>query len=95
MKELAILLKLMNMYAHNAHNLVERVVFMQDHEHLAGLYEAYDGHYDDVVERIIGLADTSAINLVEVATAACIQLKTIPANPPISWALKFCSPPET
>lgn len=78
MKEIAILLKLMNMYAHNAHNLVERVVFMQDHEHLADLYEAYDVHYDDVVERIIGLTDSSAINLVEIATAACMQLKTLP-----------------
>ncbi|NDE09887.1 MAG: hypothetical protein EBZ95_04885 [Chitinophagia bacterium] len=77
MKELAILLKLMNVYAHNAHNLVEKSLFFQDHEYLNELYNAYDDAYDSVVERIIGLADSSAINLIEVNTIAAQTLHTL------------------
>lgn len=55
MKELAILLRAINLYAHSAHNLCGRVPFFQDHEFFLELYEAADDAYDDVIERMIGL----------------------------------------
>lgn len=55
MKELAILLRAINLYAHSAHNLCGRVPFFQDHEFFLELYEAADAAYDDVIERMIGI----------------------------------------
>lgn len=80
MKELAILLKLLNVYSHNAHNLVEKSLFFQDHEYLAELYSAYDDAYDSVIERIIGLTDSSAINLIEINTIAAQTLQSLPSK---------------
>lgn len=80
MKELAILLRYCQLYAHNAHNLVEKSLFFQDHAFLGDLYSAYEDAYDGVIERIIGLADSNAINLVEVQIAAVNMLKSMPAK---------------
>lgn len=55
MEDIIILLKTLNLYAHNAHNLASRLVFNQDHEMLLEIYEAADTNYDDVLERLIGL----------------------------------------
>jgi DNA-binding ferritin-like protein len=80
MKELAIFLRMMQLYTHNAHNLVEKSLFFQDHDHLGGLYSTYEDAYDGVIERIIGLADSSVINLVEIQVAATTLLKSLPAK---------------
>lgn len=77
MKELAILLKCLNIYAHNAHNLASRVVFNQDHEFLAEIYNAADNNYDNVVERMIGLGlnpNLPEINILAAQKAAALQL---------------------
>jgi DNA-binding ferritin-like protein len=55
MKELKILLRSLQLYAHMAHNLCARVVFQQDHEFFASVYEAADNDFDAVMERCIGL----------------------------------------
>ena len=55
MKELAVMLRVLQIYAHQAHQVVGRVVFVQDHEMLADIYTAAEKDYDDVIERIIGL----------------------------------------
>ena len=70
MKELAILLRCLQLFSHNAHNLVEKSLFFQDHAFLGELYSTYEDAYDGVIERIIGLTDSNAINLVEVQIAA-------------------------
>ncbi len=80
MKELAILLRCMALYAQNAHNLCEKSLFFQDHAFLGDLYNTYIDAYDGVVERIIGLADSNAINLVEVQMAAVSLLKSYAAK---------------
>lgn len=64
MTNLAILYKLANMYAHAAHNLCAKSLFMQDHEYFSDLYEAYEGHYDDVIERMIGLGQPVDIQAI-------------------------------
>jgi DNA-binding ferritin-like protein len=66
MKDIAILLKALNIYAHNAHQLASRIAFIPDHEFLAEIYEAADTNYDAVIERIIGLMGTEGLNLDEI-----------------------------
>lgn len=78
MEELATLLKHMNLYAHNGHNLAKGPLFLQDHSFLSDLYEAYDGHYDDVVERMIGL--NMPCDLKQIAVLAASHLDQVGDN---------------
>jgi DNA-binding ferritin-like protein len=55
MKELQILLRALQLYAHSCHHLAARVVFMQDHDMLADIYTAAETDYDAISERIIGI----------------------------------------
>lgn len=61
MKELVILLRSINLYAHSAHNLCGRIPFFQDHEFFAEIYNNADSAYDDVIERMIGLYGEASI----------------------------------
>lgn len=69
MEEIIILLKTLNLYAHNAHNLASRIVFNQDHEMLLEIYEAADTNYDDVLERLIGLKGDVSIAPLDLTAA--------------------------
>ena len=69
MKELAIYLRALQLYAHNAHNLAKGKTFFEDHEFFGSLYAAYEAAYDSVVERIIG--ETGDCDLNEVTKKAC------------------------
>lgn len=61
--KLASLLQAAKLQSHNFHHYCSRVGFFADHEAFKALYEAYDGHYDDVVERCIGLhGDTAPLS---------------------------------
>lgn len=55
MKNVAILLRALQFYAHSAHNLAKGSTFFEDHEFFGELYPAYESDYDSVVERMIGL----------------------------------------
>jgi DNA-binding ferritin-like protein len=55
MQELAVVLRTAQLVAHNYHNKVSGASFFADHEYLGELYPVYEGEYDSVVERIIGL----------------------------------------
>ena len=55
MQELAVVLRTAQLVAHNYHNKVFGPSFLADHEYLGELYPAYEGEYDSVVERIVGL----------------------------------------
>lgn len=61
MKELVILLRSLNLYAHSAHNLCGRVPFFQDHEFFNEIYSAADVNYDSVIERMIGLSGEESV----------------------------------
>ena len=76
MNEIAVNLKLLNLYAHIAHNLCAHATFMQDHEFFGDLYEKADGYYDSVVERMIGLDQNP--NLVQINIDAVVKLKALP-----------------
>lgn len=53
MEEIVIVLRYMQLYSHQAHNLVKGKTFFQDHDFLGEIYPAYEKDYDDVVERSI------------------------------------------
>jgi DNA-binding ferritin-like protein len=55
MEEIATVLRYLQLYSHQAHNLVSGDTFFQDHGFLGELYPAYEDDYDDVIERSIGL----------------------------------------
>ena len=76
MQQIAIQLKLLNLYSHLAHNLVAHATFLQDHEFLGSLYEMADGHYDSVVERMIGLG--LPVDLIQINVQAVVALKKMP-----------------
>lgn len=77
MKEIAILLRLLQLYSHNAHNLVKGSLFLQDHDFLGELYPQYESEYDSIIERMIGLGQS--VDLVEVQALAVEQLKSLPS----------------
>lgn len=64
MKELAIVLRAAQFYAHHAHNIAKGATFFEDHEYFGELYSAYEGAYDGVIERIIGLGGSPDINQI-------------------------------
>ena len=72
MDKIALVLKYLNLYAHQAHNLIKGSTFFQDHEFLGELYAAYDVEYDQVVERSIGLK--KPVNIKKVNGLAAQQL---------------------
>lgn len=72
MKDVAILLRYLQLYAHQAHNLISGPTFFQDHEFLGELYPAYEEDYDAVIERSIGLG--KPINIQEVNQSAASSL---------------------
>jgi DNA-binding ferritin-like protein len=63
MKDLAVHLRAMQIYAHTAHNLCARVPFFQDHAFFADTYSALEDDYDSVIERIIGTKGEQATGL--------------------------------
>ncbi len=69
MKNLAIILRASQLYAHQAHNLATGCCFQQDHATFGDFYGAYEKGYDDVVERIIGL--TGDCDIPGITRAAC------------------------
>lgn len=69
MKNLAIVLRASQLYAHQAHNLTTGCTFQQDHATFGDFYGAYEKAYDDVVERIIGL--TGDCDITGITKSAC------------------------
>ena len=55
--ELATLYRILNLYAHHAHNLAKGKTFFEDHEFFNGVYTFADSAYDDCIERHIGTVD--------------------------------------
>lgn len=72
MIKLATQLRYMQFYAHNAHNMCQGDTFFSDHEELGDLYGVYEGLYDSVIERMIGLGQS--VDLVKVQVEAAKML---------------------
>lgn len=76
MESIAILLNFLQLYSHNAHNLVKGPVFFSDHDFLGELYSEYETDYDDIVERMVGLG--MPIKLVGIRLEAVKLLSSLP-----------------
>jgi DNA-binding ferritin-like protein len=63
MDEIATVLRYLQLYSHQAHNLTKGLTFFQDHGFFGDLYPAYESAYDDVVERSIGLGNPIDISI--------------------------------
>jgi DNA-binding ferritin-like protein len=68
-------LRSMQLYAHHAHNLCARIVFMQDHEFFGDAYGVYETDYDGVIERIIGTKGDDGLELSSILLAVSSKLK--------------------
>jgi DNA-binding ferritin-like protein len=55
--------------AHNSHNLIKGVTFLEDHEFLGELYQAYEQGYDKCIERIV--AFTGNADVIGITSKAC------------------------
>lgn len=55
MEQLAAILRSLQLFAHNAHNMAKGASFFADHKFLGQVYPEYESAYDSVVERAIGL----------------------------------------
>ena len=78
LSRIAEILRLMQLYAHLAHNYVKGPIFLQDHDHLEDLYKEYESDYDATVERIIGLG--MPCNLKEINKSAAESLFSMPTD---------------
>lgn len=70
MKNTAILLRALQLYAHNAHVTACRgASFRSDHKMFGHLYAEYTTDYDEVVERMMTLA--GSVDITEITRRAC------------------------
>ena len=82
MKELATLLRMMQLYTHNAHNNAAGPTFFEDHKFLGKLYPEYEVAYDSVVERIIGLYGVASLDLHKIQEQAILMQDGMPVIEP-------------
>lgn len=68
MEKIAFVFRYLQLYAHQAHNLVKGQTFFQDHDYLGALYPVYEEAYDSIIERSIGL--NKPVNIQKVNQAA-------------------------
>lgn len=70
MQQIAIQLKSLEIYTHEAHHQTSGASFFADHAALNDFYDAYGDAYDSVIERMIGLnipVDERELNIKAVA----------------------------
>ena len=78
MIELITLIRALYLLKHNCHNLVSKISFFADHEFLGSSYELTLGHYDALVERVIGLGHIP--DIVSLQINAANKLKNYPLS---------------
>lgn len=78
--ELAIHFRFLQLYAHNAHNLIQGESFFADHKFLGGLYSEYEEAYDGTVERMIGLGEDPDLMTLQKSAADMLSDEKEPAD---------------
>jgi DNA-binding ferritin-like protein len=73
MIKLATKLRYMQFYTHNAHNACKGETFYADHKKLGALYSVYEGLYDNIIERMLGLGQ--AVDLIKIQSEAVKMLE--------------------
>lgn len=70
---MAALVRYLQLYAHGAHNITKGQTFFEDHEFFGGLYPTYEGIYDSLIERMIGLGHKC--DIAEITNMAVAQFQ--------------------
>lgn len=78
LETLAVDFRAMQLFAHIGHNRVAGCCFFEDHAFLGDLYGTYEGVYDDLVERMIGLGKSP--DLWQISEAADKELQSMRAG---------------
>lgn len=78
--ELAIHFRFLQLYAHNAHNLIQGETFFADHKFLGGLYGEYEESYDAIVERMIGLGENPELMTLQKSAADMLATEKQPMD---------------
>lgn len=79
MKELLVHLRAMQLFAQNAHHLVGRVPFFQDHDFFGDAYDQHASDYDSVAERIVGLFGEEQLALSGILQEVYAKLHKAPS----------------
>ena len=66
LKELVVLLRTMQLFYHNCHNVCFGATFLSDHNLFADFYGQIEDDYDSVAERLIGLYGKQHLSLKEI-----------------------------
>jgi DNA-binding ferritin-like protein len=87
MEKVLVLLRTLQLYGQNAHNLAKGKSFFADHDAMADFYSAAAADYDMVVERMIGC--DMEVDLVKVHKNVCGYLEKLPHNVENEKALEY------
>lgn len=79
LKDLAVHLRVMQMFYQHAHNLAARPTFFSDHDIFSDFYEEVAGQYDGVIERLIGIGGEQDLSLTSILQAVSIKASTLPS----------------
>ena len=78
MDSIVLQLRALQLLTHRAHNECNGPQFLSDHKFFGKLYPSYEGFYDNMVERIIGL-ESEKLNLAKMNVDAA-QMASVNAN---------------
>jgi DNA-binding ferritin-like protein len=70
----------MNLLYHQYHNICARVAFFSDHEAFGSFYGSLDDAYDSIAERLVGLSDSSQLNLHAILDGTSAKCKQYPQD---------------
>ncbi len=77
--KLAVMFRVLNIYAHHGHNMIKGKEFFQDHAFLNELYDFADSSYDSIIERHIGTIDDK-IDLGKIIKQVSLELDDVDQN---------------
>ena len=79
MLQLAVLFRAMQLFAHSAHNLCHGSSFHEDHAFFGDAYGKFEGYYDSLIERLIGLGYESHLDLSQIIVEVSSKLQGSPS----------------
>ena len=77
LKELLVLLRSMQLYYHNCHQITNGANFVGDHSLFSDFYKQIEGEYDSVAERTIGLFGVGLLSLKGIIERVEDQLESL------------------
>lgn len=73
MKTLLLYMRFAQLFTHNAHNFTSKPTFFSDHDFFGDAYGKFEGYYDAIAERMIGLGEEFDPVSVQVEAAGLLN----------------------